>query len=740
MPEVPQQLCKNLPLSSVVAELVCAAIENKRTPVSPELTQRMAIAFDDEQYALIESLPEFSELSKKELAYRLGAYCNAQIKAILEDGGSVEEEHPFREAQQQFYNNLLACNERSKIGVVEAATGIGKSWAMIVAAQKQALAGNTPVVISCPSVNGLYQMAKELSTVNAHPGIQEMIGEDISDLTYSFVLGRSNFISEETLRVALKASKGDEGEWEGVQRWLDGGAKPLHTSHTISMGDHVDRLAYLYEDLEILSPTLAKVPGVQLSSSETDCPAAEIYDSLRSRAHDADIIFATHAMVGYDNMFRFVNKDSEREATKILPDMHTLYVDEAHQLEPIFAQIDTVQISPRMLHHYASKTECGSEKQKRDLAKAVKQAVSSLQALGKSSVRVWPNMWVSDEVEPSVSHAFDMLEKVSTKLDAVLKSKGRHKGDPNVKHLVNMLYALRRICSKKQPVSIDFSPVMKWPRIEAEPVGLAKKLDFLWESKKAAALVSATLYLPNAYGKLTADFISKSLNLPKERLMMFPPIRPSWVTDPVTLYAPKNPEVLCPPSEGSFENDPVGFEYAMDMWLREIADRAARIAQSAQSGTLLLFNSYDVVEKLGKKLAPQLGSRLMLQSRAASVSTLKRTFTEEALGDRRPVWIGVGQAWTGLDISAKGEKDPLMDVVIGRLPFKKAKGVSTAGDKKGRNATAFDMRQGIGRLVRNDRCANKKLWVLDGRIFSDKKWYAPYRALLDVYDKRKVFE
>jgi hypothetical protein len=110
----------------------------------------------------------------------------------------------------------------------------------------------------------------------------------------------------------------------------------------------------------------------------------------------------------------------------------------------------------------------------------------------------------------------------------------------------------------------------------------------------------------------------------------------------------------------------------------------------------------------------------MLHSRDVSVSTLKRPFTEEALWNKRPVWIGIGQAWTNVDISAQVKKDPPLDVEIGRWLFMMTQGVSRAGSKRGRNSGAFDMSQGIGHLVRNDRYADKKLCILYGLIFSDK--------------------
>lgn len=88
-------------------------------------------------------------------------------------------------------------------------------------------------------------------------------------------------------------------------------------------------------------------------------------------------------------------------------------------------------------------------------------------------------------------------------------------------------------------------------------------------------------------------------------------------------------------------------------------------------------------------------------------------------GDR-PVWLGLGAAWTGIDLSDDQASDPsedmmLADLVITRLPvglnrsLTQERRIEIAGFKMVTLEAVWQLRQGLGRLVRRPGVKNKNL-------------------------------
>lgn len=87
---------------------------------------------------------------------------------------------------------------------------------------------------------------------------------------------------------------------------------------------------------------------------------------------------------------------------------------------------------------------------------------------------------------------------------------------------------------------------------------------------------------------------------------------------------------------------------------------------------------------------------------------------------RRPVWLGLGAAWTGIDLSDESATDPaddtmLTDLVITRLPvglnrtLTHERRIAIAGFSIVSLEGVWQLRQGLGRLVRRPGVRNKNL-------------------------------
>ena len=119
----------------------------------------------------------------------------------------------------------------------------------------------------------------------------------------------------------------------------------------------------------------------------------------------------------------------------------------------------------------------------------------------------------------------------------------------------------------------------------------------------------------------------------------------------------------------------------------------------------------------------------------------------------RPVWVATGVAWTGLDLSDRArpasEDGLLTDLVITRLQIRRGEGVhealryERAGLSMMRLETVFRFRQGLGRLVRAEGLPDRRLWVCDGRLWSDEKPFpylcGPSRRVLAHYPNTCYF-
>lgn len=140
---------------------------------------------------------------------------------------------------------------------------------------------------------------------------------------------------------------------------------------------------------------------------------------------------------------------------------------------------------------------------------------------------------------------------------------------------------------------------------------------------------------------------------------------------------------------------------------------------------------------------------MLKKSQSVSMEQQKRLFIEMSRAGRRPVWIAVGGAWTGLDLNDHNvsdetpEKDLLLtDLVVPRINFSDNQTFSGMLKKrKTFNSTsfteaAFTLRQGFGRLIRRPGVKHRRLWFLDGRAAVKGANYNVFRNIMATYPKK----
>ena len=657
---------------------------------------------------------------------------------------------------------------KNQIILAEAATGTGKGRAAAQIAWDQSAHG--AVLISAPTVQILRQLILEWFALN--PPVEA-----------SVTLGKGQFFDPIALISLLDEGLVCDEITTEIKRWITEGAKPISGSGTEPISRIFPETAYLYDDLLHLAPVIGEMRDIMLNEANGISPAGKVYIAMREHAKDAKVVFCTHAMLAYHilDLRQLVRNETEKlkktrkgkellaankgnlpeknlqlllkgHKGKLLRDFKTAIIDEAHLLENSLANAQTFSCSISSLRNTCLNSSAGTAS-RRD---AVVKQCSRLIELAKDMNGANPGVVFPGTDERHLPYKYQDFLKEMGHLEKLLgacleyKTKNRIAEPENTsstednlsceQKLVAMRQALQKALQRKHPIEIDLSPIRNLPSIMVGPTSVKNMLNVLRAMVDTAVLSSATLTLPNDKGRPGRDssWMAGSLNIPQHRRTVTPPVTPSWITSPVTLYIPgaESLELLAPPSTGNYETAPEeDFEGDVDTWRKEVAQIIRRAAADS-TGMLILIPSYDDLEGIGAYLMawlPDEENRLIIQRRSSSAPLLKKRFLDMAAAGSRPIWVATGVAWTGMDLG-----DYVSDLIIPRLPFRlqhnmisKMRHRKWAGSK---NETAFMFRQGIGRLVRTPRARNKRLYVLDGRIWlKECNYYEVFRATLNGY-------
>lgn len=681
------------------------------------------------------------------VATQLGEYVNAVIaKLKVSTVAPVDAQRSVY--QQAFYDGIAPEIAAGKIVVAEGATGIGKGRVLARIAKEQAEAGRGPVAIAAPSVAILKQL------------IEEWLKAGYSTGSVSCVLGRQQFVDTESLRAILEAESSEVAQAIGVDKvsvvlkWLDDGCPAVvGNANTQPIKKIVPTVSCLDADLLYLVPELEPFGHYYQLSDQTSLqdPGFLAYSDLRETARkDVDVLFCTHAMIAYDIMSQRQNK------TRVLPEYRTLLVDEAHQFERNIANIHTHNVSISSLRSLLRSTQAGS-KAARDLCIKLCSEVMSISSgmLAEEADKLYfpDNFSPSGEygVSSTERQLFGAMIRLYEALSSMLK-KSRKK-DPRLdiaRTALSKVATTAKGSSSGYPVLVNNTPVKKWPIITTGKRSVEKEFVHLWSQLKGAVLVSATLSVPSGHGKGGGGwgYIYSVLHIPPHRGAALAPVVPPWVTQTPVLHLPDVDAVdLCYPSKEMYRDAPDDLSVAKKVWHQAIAGEiVAKPAKSSVGGTLVLLVSYEDVEGIGGCLIKEIGTeRVLLKTRTASIEKQKHEFVRMSREGLRPVWLAVGNAWTGLDLRDElvGDESPeqdtiLTDLVIPRINFADNLSISNMlRQRKQRSAkyaeAAFTLRQGLGRLVRRPGVRDRHIWFLDNRINHRKARYDVFRNIIEVY-------
>ena len=735
--------------------LVKSALKNKLQPseVSIEGVPRVSVFFPPTLAAQIHEIVESTGKSFQQVVAGLADAEHDRIQAELSVPTLISGTLPFRARPEQitFYHGITAGLDAGKIVIAEASTGVGKGRALVAAAirciQEQ---GSKPVIIAAPTVVVMNQLWGELRELR--------YGEDNYGRSISATIlpGSTEFADD----IKLKDWLDDEelsSQDPAVAQWIRAGG--IHEKDDALKQVAEEQgipLRWLMSDLDDLAENIPLDDFVLRTDSTDTTKNSESRQQLqalrqlatRKKINDenkethvgADLIFCTHAMLAL----------GQKTKWNLLPKPKILFVDEAHLLEESLSRINSHTLSLFSLS-YKLRRYCRIHGLKKTSkagigASVARDLMQYCMSISHNDLRMKLNDYPvhHQEVRQRLIELSELCSSRTFTQDPTIKEIG--------KNLKNMVYEINSTQSSYS-IHLQYSPDRRFPSISVGKNDVAMEAGSIWKVVDAAVLASATMYITDAYGEQKCDYVVRNLAIPNQRLAYPYPVTSEYLLTLPQLYIPKperyaalsRPEIV----ERSDE--------ANKRWYANLSEVIAENARTAVGGTLVLANSYDQIDGIMDQLClnyPDVFDRSIKHVRNRKFSVTKDLFMQFHAEGKRPILIALGPAWTGLNLTLEQENVPahedtlLTDLVIVCSPIglnrstvmlhRIEKTFATAIAKE----TLLILKQGLGRLIRRNGVKNRRIWILDARIWSDS-WMPAYTAaakrLLGMYKNISQF-
>ncbi len=618
------------------------------------------------------------------------------------------EHYELRDEQLEMADAVAESLQNKHHLVVEAGTGVGKSFAYLVPA---ILAATEPgddeapasrVVVSTHTISLQEQLiSKDLPLLNA------VIPREFSAV---LVKGRSNYISLRRLELANKRAhslfaRDDElNELRRINQWAA-------SSNDGSLSDLSFRPSGAVWD---------EVASDSNNCLGRSCPQHEkcFYYRARRRVHHAQILIVNHALFFSDLALR-------RQGASILPDYQAVIFDEAHNLEAVAADhlgigVTSGQVEFSLNKLYNDRTQKGLL-----VHYDLRDAQEQVQACHYRSDELFDEVAQWHEQHPQANgrvlapNAFhNQLSPALSDLAKTIKRVAQQVDDPSDRQdltathnrLVALASELKQWIKQRIPQAVYWVQVSarrhRNPRVAlaAAPIDIGPVLrEHLFDSVPTAILTSATL----AVGRPPSfTFFRSRIGLTHANDLRLG--SPFDFQSQATL-------VLV---DGMADPSAQRVEYE-----RQCVKMIRRYVERTEGRAFVLFTSYALMRQIASQLTTWLTQQnlaLYSQSEGMPRSEMLQRFRENP----RAVLFGTDSFWQGVDVPG----DALQNVIITKLPFSVPDQPLTQARLEairdaGRNPfleyqvpeAVIKLRQGFGRLIRTQR-DHGMVVILDPRV------------------------
>lgn len=632
--------------------------------------------------------------------------------------------------------------------LLEAGTGVGKSFAYLVPALHWARANRERTVVSTNTINLQEQLVgKDL------PLLRKALGTDDHTPTFALLKGWRNYLCLARLQLAtsgqhslLEPERQDEvaaiGAWAG--HTTDGTLGDLAFTPSAEVWDEV-----------AAEPDLC---------TRLQCPWFEqcFLFRARRRAADADVVVVNHHLLAADLSVRRASENWEDAA--VLPPYRRLILDEAHHLEDVAAHHLGVQVTSRGVRRLLARFErngrglvpalAGELTASADLLSRASQDLlrqrlmpavgdarrvtellfarlhGRLDLAGTGTLRldddfVRDPVWdegLTLEVDATLAAFRDLKELVETIADRMSQIEATER---RTQLLGEMRGVIRRLeaasdglnATLRPPAGGD--PTVRWLEragargqqvaLQAVPLDLAPVLrDLVFDRVRTVVLTSATLAAAGDFG-----FLESRIGLAGEG---------SPVTVREMLPSPFDFGAQCLFGIPSDLPDPREEEGAHDA---AVCRAVEEVAWASDGGMFVLFTSHGALRRAAADLRRSLDPRwpLLVQGEQPRDQLLRR-FREAGNG----ILLGTDSFWEGVDVPGRA----LRALLLCKLPFKVPSEPVTAARlerlaERGEDGfmgylmphAALKLKQGFGRLIRSRSDVGVVL-LLDSRVLTKR--------------------
>jgi ATP-dependent DNA helicase DinG len=647
----------------------------------------------------------------------MSSYIN-QIQEIFSPDGLLSqiEGFEFRKEQQDMAVHIAESLESGKHFIVEAPTGIGKSFAYLVPSILHAVQNERKAIISTCTINLQEQlMSKDI------PVLAKVLPVDFK---YEILKGRNNYICSKRLSKAMidKSSLFVTQEQTTLQKIYD-------FVNKTGKGTKQD-IPFPVEDA-VWSEIFAE-EGVCTSKScggeDTNC----YYQQAKQRMKDADLLVLNHHL--FFTLFGFY----ERESEGYLYFNDFVIFDEAHTIEQIAAERVSPSVSKEQVRFwlnklYNAKTQKGFYAKRN--ANRLKGAVNELHHENEYFFKTLHHFVNSKYSAQSHKSAIRILEPVvlgelmirnlADLINELKKSVSLAQNDLEESEIKNYVTKFTRIRN-----NITFfleqkdSGYVYWIEYSGRarhnislcisPIDMAQYFrDNVFRENRMSVMTSATLSTNH-----NMNFFVNSIGAENVSNEILP--SPFDLQRQMRIYVSNDI-----PEPDKARREKISDLFDETEYERQLTDKIFECILKTKGGALTLFTSNKLLKNNYNKLLEKFldaGINLYAQHNGLPNNKILQHFKE----DENSVLFGVDSFWMGVDIPGNS----LRNVIVTKLPFDvpdhpviEAK-LEFILEKGGNPFMDYSLptailkfKQGVGRLIRN-KTDEGIICILDRRILS----------------------